>query len=258
MKEKMTEASIRKDLSTSFIGQRIIYHTKIRSTMDVAKREALKGAPEGTVVIADEQTEGKGRIGRFWSSPKGCVALSIILYPKQTYLSSLIMVASLAVMRTIKSVTRLHSPIKWPNDVLINGKKVCGILVESGVQSSDSNYAIIGIGINVNLEATCLDDVSSMATSLSNELGSEVSRLKIIRKLLCEIERLYISAKDNEIVYREWMRNLETLGRLVNAKSGDNIYEGIAESVKRDGSLMLRLTDGSLKRFVAGDIILQQ
>jgi BirA family biotin operon repressor/biotin-[acetyl-CoA-carboxylase] ligase len=226
--------------------------------MEVAKREALKGTLDGTVVIADEQTAGKGRIGRFWSSPKGCIALSIILYPKPAYLSSLIMVASLAVMHTIKSVTGLYSPIKWPNDVLINGKKVCGILVESGVQGSDSNYAIIGIGINVNLEARCLDDVSFMATSLSNELGREVSRLKIMRKLLRDIERLYISANEDEMVYREWQRNLETLGRLVNAKSGENTYEGIAESVERDGSLLLRLRDGSQKRFVAGDVILPQ
>jgi len=258
VEEKITEASIARDLNTSFVGQRIIYHSKIPSTMELARREALEGALEGTAVITDEQTAGKGRIGRFWSSPKGCIALSIILYPKQAYLPSLIMVASLAVMHTIKCVTGLRSQIKWPNDVLINGKKVCGILVESGVQGGRSNYAIIGIGINVNLEAAYIGEVSLMATSLSDELGKQVSRLEIVRKLLREIERLYLSAQDGEAVYQEWRQNLETLGRSVSAKSGNDVYEGIAESVEKDGSLMLRLRDGSLKRIVAGDVTLTQ
>ena len=257
MKEKLTEASIASGLDTTFVGRKIIYHSKIASTMDVARKMALEGAPEGNVVIADEQTAGKGRIGRLWSSPRGCIALSVILYPKPAYLSSLIMVASLAVMHAITDVTGLHSQIKWPNDVLINDKKVCGILAESGVQGSRGNYAIIGIGINVNLRATCLDEASLTATSLSDELGSQVSRLEIVRKLLLEIERLYISAREGEAVYQEWQQNLVTLGRPVNAKSGNNVYEGIAESVERDGSLMLRLRDGSLKRIVAGDVTLK-
>ena len=258
MEEKITEASIARDLNTNFVGQRIIHRLKIPSTMELARKEALEGTPEGTVIIADEQTAGKGRIERFWSSPKGCIALSIILYPKPDYLPSMIMVSSLAVMHTIKCVTGLRPQIKWPNDVLINDKKVCGILVESGVQGGESIYAIVGIGINVNLEAICLDEVSLTATSLSDELGSQVSRLEIVKKLLREIERLYLSAQDGEAVYREWRQNLETLGRSVNAKSGNDLYEGVAESVEEDGSLMLRLRDGILKRIVAGDITLPQ
>lgn len=257
MKELLTEAYIKKGLGTNFIGQRIIYHSKIPSTMEVAKREAQKEAPEGTLVIADEQTAGKGRIGRCWSSPKGCIALSIVLYPKPAQLSSIIMVASLAVMRTIKSVTGLRSLIKWPNDILINGRKVCGILVECGVQNSNSNYAIVGIGINVNLEATCLGGMSFSATSLSDEMGGQVSRIEIVRKLLAEIESLYISAQEDEIVYLEWQSNLETLGRQVSVKLCNTIYRGIAESVERDGTLIIRIGDGSLKRIVAGDVLLE-
>lgn len=257
MKEKLTEASIKRDLCTSLVGRRIIHHLKIPSTMEFARREALAGAPEGTVIIADEQTAGKGRIGRIWSSPRGCIALSIILYPKTAYLSSIIMVVSLAVMHTIKYVTGLHPKIKWPNDILINGKKVCGILVESGVQGSESNYTIIGIGINVNLETTCLDGVSLTATSLSDELGKQESRLKIVRELLREIERLYLLAKNSEVVYQEWWKNLETLGRSINVKLGNDIYEGVAESVDRDGSLILRLRDGNIKRIVVGDVTLK-
>jgi len=257
VEDKLTEASIASGLDTDFIGRRITCHSKISSTMEVARNKVLEGAPEGTVVITDEQTAGKGRTGRVWSSPKGCIALSVILYPETAYLSSMIMIASLAVMHAIEHVAGLHPKIKWPNDILINGRKVCGILVESGVQGGRSNYAIIGIGINVNLEAAYLDAVSLKPTSLSDELGKEVSRLKLVRHLLFEMERLYITARNGETVYKEWRSNLETLGRTVNAKSGDNTYEGVAESVERDGSLMLRLIDGSLKRIVAGDVTLK-
>ena len=257
MEDKLTEASIASGLDTAFIGRRITCHSKISSTMEIAKRKALEGTPEGTVVITDEQTAGKGRTGRVWSSPRGCVALSVILYPETAYLSSLIMIASLAVMHAIEHVTGLHPKIKWPNDILINGRKVCGILVESGVQGGRSNYAVIGIGINVNLDAAYLGEVSLKATSLSGEMGKEVPRLELIRSLLFEMERLYIAARDGETVYKEWRSNLETLGRTVNAKSGDNTYEGVAESVERDGSLILRLRDGSLKRIVAGDVTLK-
>lgn len=258
MEEEITQASVMRDLNTNFIAKRVIYHSQVTSTMELAKKEALAGVLDGTVIIADEQTAGKGRMGRLWSSPKGCIALSIVLYPKPASLSFLIMVASLAVIRTIKCVTGLCARIKWPNDILINGKKVCGVLVESGVQDNESNYAVIGIGVNVNLKATCLDEVSLTATSLSDELGKRVSRLETVRKLLCEIESLYLSAQEGEAVYGEWRQNLETLGRKVQVRSGNNLYKGVAEDVEKDGSLMLRLEDGSQKCIVAGDVTLPQ
>ncbi len=258
MEEKLTQASITRDLNTGFVGQKIIYRSKVPSTMELARKEALAGAPEGTVVIADRQTAGKGRMGRSWLSPSGCIALSVVLYTRVIYLSSLIMVASLAVMNSIKFVTGLNPQIKWPNDVMINGKKVCGILIESGVKDSDTNYAIIGIGINVNLKTACLDNVLTPATSLSDELGREVSGLAIVRRLLQEVECLYRSAQNSEAVYRNWRQNLETLGKWVNARSGNEVYEGFAEDVEKDGSLILRLRDGSLKRITTGDVTLKK
>ncbi|GAH88453.1 unnamed protein product, partial [marine sediment metagenome] len=112
--------------------------------MEVAKQEAQLGAVEGTVIIADEQTAGRGRIKRVWLSPKGSVALSIILYPSVVNLPSLIMLASLAVVHSIEAVTGLKPQVKWPNDVLVNDKKVCGILIESSVRGNIVDYAIIG------------------------------------------------------------------------------------------------------------------
>ncbi|MBA7545914.1 Bifunctional ligase/repressor BirA [subsurface metagenome] len=253
----LSPASITNNLETRFVGQRVIYYPSLASTMEVAKQEAQQGAAEGTVIIADEQTAGKGRIMRVWLSPKGSIALSVILCPSVAYLPSLIMLASLAVIHSIEAVTGLKSQVKWPNDVLINGKKVCGVLIESNVRGDIVDYAIIGIGVNVNLRLYDFPEIQPTATSLSDELGRDVSRLDVIRCLLVEIERLYLALPAGGSIYEEWRDSLVTLGRRVQVKSGETIYEGIAESVARDGSLLLRHSDGSLSKIIAGDVTLR-
>ena len=257
MEKSLSPASITNNLETRFIGQRVIYYPSLASTMEVAKQEAQKGAAEGTVIIADEQTTGKGRIKRVWLSPKGSIALSVILYPGVAYLPFLTMLASLAVTHSIEAVTGLKSQVKWPNDVLINGKKVCGVLIESNVRGDIVDYAIIGIGVNVNLRLYDFPQIQPTATSLSDELGRDVSRLDVIRCLLVEIERLYLALLAGGSIYQEWRDSLVTLGRRVRVKLGDTIHEGIAESIAEDGSLLLRHSDGSLSRIVAGDVTLR-
>jgi BirA family biotin operon repressor/biotin-[acetyl-CoA-carboxylase] ligase len=256
-KDSLSPALITANLETSFIGRKVIYYPRLISTMDIARENILKGASEGTVIIADEQTAGRGRTRRVWLSPKGSIALSIILYPERDYLPYLIMLASLAVVRSIALVTGLEAQIKWPNDVLINAKKVCGILVESDVKKTRVVYVIIGIGINANFRLAAFPEISPVATSLSDELGKDVSRVDIIRHLLAEIERLYLTLPDGEPVYQAWRDKLVTLGRKVQVKSGETILEGIAESVARDGSLLLRQTNGSLTEIIAGDVTLR-
>ncbi len=257
VENSLSLTSITNNLETHIIGRRVIYYPSLASTMEVAKQEAQRGTVEGTVVIADEQTGGKGRLRRVWLSPKGSLALSIILYPSMVYLPSLIMLASLAVVRSIEVVTGLKSQVKWPNDVLINGRKVCGILTESEVRKNIVGYAIIGIGVNVNFRLCDFPEISPIATSLSDELGREVSRLDMIRHLLIEIERLYLTLQAGGSIYEEWRDSLVTLGKRVHVKWGETIYEGIAESVARDGSLLLRRSDGSLTKIVAGDVTLR-
>ena len=254
LEDNLSPASITSNLDTRFIGQRVIYHPELTSTMDVAKQ----GAEEGTVIVAGEQTTGRGQIKRTWLSPEGSIALSIILYPAIIHLPSLIMLASLAVVHSIENVTGLKSQIKWPNDVLINGRKVCGILVESELRGDRVDYAIIGIVINANFRLSDFPEISATATSLSDELGKDVSRLDIIRSLLVEIDRLYLTSQAGESVYEEWRDNLVTLGRRVYVKSGETVYEGMAESAAKDGSLLLRQSDGSLTKIVAGDVSLRE
>ena len=126
---------------------------------------------------------------RSWISPEGSISVSIVLYPEAAYLSKMIMVASLAVVRSIEVVTGLKPVIKWPNDVLINDKKVCGILLESDVVRGTVNHVILGIGLNVNVDVAGYPEIPVNATSISNEMGEHVSRLRILRQLLIEIEQ---------------------------------------------------------------------
>ena len=253
----LSPALITTNLKTRFIGQRVVYYPRLTSTMDVAKRKAQRGAVEGTIIVAEEQTGGRGRMKRVWLSPKGNISLSVILYPSVDYLTSLIMLASISVVHSIRAVTDLEAQVKWPNDVLVNNKKVAGILIESDVRGGKVDHAIIGIGINVNLRFADFSDILPDATSLYNELGREVSRLDLTRQLLIEIEGLYLALLSGESIFEEWRDSLVTLGRRVHVRWGETIYEGIAESVAKDGSLFLRHSDGSLARIMAGDVTLR-
>ena len=253
----LSASSITTNLATHFIGQRVIYYPSLTSTMEIARQEVQQEAAEGTVILADQQTAGTGRLKRAWLSPKGNIALSIILYPAVAYLPSLIMLTSLAVVHSIDAVTGIKCQIKWPNDVLINGRKVCGILIESKVRRDKVDYAIIGIGLNVNLKLSDFPEILPTATSLSLELGRDIPRIDVIRQLLIEVERSYLALQRGEPIYEEWRDGLVTLGRRVHVKSGNVTYEGMAESVTKDGSLLLRRQDGSLIKIVAGDVTLR-
>jgi BirA family biotin operon repressor/biotin-[acetyl-CoA-carboxylase] ligase len=189
--DNLSPELIIRELSTHFIGQKVIFFSTTTSTMDVARREARWGAPAGTVVLADEQTAGRGRLERSWISPKGNLALSVILRPNLDYLPYLVMIASLAVVYSIEKVTGIKPQIKWPNDVFIKEKKVCGILIENDIRKNDLVYSIIGIGININLHIPDIPAIAPFATSLSEELGKTISRVEIAQQLLIEMERLY-------------------------------------------------------------------
>jgi BirA family biotin operon repressor/biotin-[acetyl-CoA-carboxylase] ligase len=245
---------IKSRLNTKFVGRQLYYYHRLATTMKTAKKLAEKGTAEGTVIIADTQTAGRGRLGRTWLSPEGSLSISLILKPALHNLPQLVMIASLAVARAIKKVAGLETRIKWPNDVLIKGKKVCGVLIENEVKGDKVNFAIIGIGINVNFDPLAFPEISNIATSLSHELGAEVSKVELASALLSELEQLYLEAQAGAPVHREWQENMETLGRWIQVKTGETVEKGKAETVTRDGSLVLRRADGSLAEIVAGDV----
>lgn len=258
MESNLSAEGIAANLNTQVIGRRVIYTDRLSSTMDEAQKQVKLGALEGTAVIAGEQTAGRGRMKRSWLSPGGGIALSIVIYPAPDQLPSLIMLASLAVVRSVGLVTGLKAGIKWPNDVLINSRKFCGILIESQIKGHTVDYAVIGIGLNVNFNPGDYPGIPDTATSLALEMGQPVSRLALVRHLLTQADRLYTAIQGGDSIFEEWRDNLVTLGQRVRVNCGENIYEGIAESVAPDSSLWLRQSDGILIKVVAGDVTLSQ
>jgi len=255
--DKISATLVKNGLTTQFIGQNLLCRDTITSTMDGARELALKHAPEGAAVFAETQTAGRGRLKRLWLTQPGNIAVSIILYPPKNYLPSLIMLSSLAVKQSLEAFTGLKCRLKWPNDVLINGKKVCGILIETKTQIDKADYAIIGIGINVNLSVADYPEIQATGTSLVEELKQPVDRVLLLQRLFCEMEDLYLTSLTGKTLFPRWREALATLGQPVRARSGDEVYEGIAEGVQEDGSLLLRLADGQLMRFTVGDVTLR-
>jgi BirA family transcriptional regulator, biotin operon repressor / biotin---[acetyl-CoA-carboxylase] ligase len=255
--EILNSAAITKGLTTRFMGQNVLYYPVTTSTNDIARQRAQIKAPEGTAVIAGRQTSGRGRLRREWVTPQGNIAVTIVLYPSRKNLPFLTIVAALAVLYSIEKTTGLKCQLKWPNDVLINQKKVCGILLESQAAPDSVDYAIIGIGINVNMKLAEYPEISAIATSLADETGKEISRAVLLQNLFLEMEKLYLRLQAGESIMEEWRDNLVTLGKSIHVRSGDDVFEGIAESVAGDGSLMLRCSDGRLLKFMAGDVTLK-
>lgn len=257
MAKELNAVMLKRGLKTNVIGRKILYLPSVASTMDIAHNEALKGALEGTIVIAGKQTRGRGRLKRGWLSPEGNIALSIVLYPDIESLPYLIMIASLAVVRSIESVTGIKVSIKWPNDILISGKKVCGILIENELRGSKEVCSIVGIGINIALTINDYPEIADTAISLESKTVKSNLNLKIIRSLIKEFDRLYLKLPEGKSIYEAWRKRLITLGKQVRAISGRQTIEGIAEEVDEDGTLMIRKNDGELTKIVAGDVTLR-
>lgn len=245
-------------LTTRYVGRRLLYFTSTSSTMDVARAEAEAGAPEGTVVLAEEQTKGRGRFGRAWVSPAGKnLYLTLIIRPPLERLRSLSIVSPLAVALAVEDCTGLSPRIKWPNDVIIDGRKLSGILIESESSGSSVRYALVGPGINVNLDVEPSSEIAGIATSLKHELGRETSREELLAAFLNRFEQLYEDAPRSDAVHEQWRSLLDTLGREIRVAFREQIYEGRAEDVDRDGNLVLVEPDGTRRTIEAGEVTLR-
>jgi BirA family biotin operon repressor/biotin-[acetyl-CoA-carboxylase] ligase len=247
------KAYLMDNLKTRFMGRELTYLATTTSTQDIATELAKKAAPEGTVVIAGEQQSGRGRMGRSWLSPAGGLATSIILRPPVDSVYLLPAITSVAVFRTLRNLG-IRAGIKWPNDVLIEDKKVCGILIEHGLKAGELSYSIVGVGINVNFDTGSYPEIADIATSLSVQLGHEVPVAEVARHLYTELEDIYTGMSEPSYVIKEWSQNMVTIGRRVSADFHGNRIDGTAEGVNRQGNLVMRLADGSTKEIVAGDV----
>jgi BirA family biotin operon repressor/biotin-[acetyl-CoA-carboxylase] ligase len=263
--ERLSVESIERGLTTAFMGRRVVYYRSIGSTNDVARDLAAQGAPEGTLVIAEEQTAGKGRLGRRWLAPPGTSLLMSLLFrphflaPYQA--QRLTMVCSLAVVGAIDKVTGLLAAIKWPNDIVVQGKKAGGILTELGATGERLDYATVGLGLNVNLDLGAVEAMGELvatATSLSQELGQEVSRLTLLWRILENVESRYQRLGAGELPHDEWASRLVTLHNHITVDTPQGVVEGWAEGVDADGALILRTRCGERQRVLAGDVTLRK
>lgn len=245
-------------LKTKYIGKGNHYFDEVNSTNEKAD-ELAANVEEGTVIIAEKQKKGIGRFGREWLSPKGGVYVSVILKPKISPIdaSKMTLTTGIAVAKVIRKLG-LDATLKWPNDVLIHGKKVGGILTSMSTKDGKVEYIIVGIGINANIYiSTFPKELQKSVTSLKEELKKEVSLEKIIGDILYEVETNYETFKKGNIAYllNEWKRLSDTIGKKVKIKMRTEIIEGEAVGVNRDGALILKLEDSSVKNIIAGECI---
>ena len=255
MPRNLIAETLRRGLYTRVVARRIIFFQELGSTMDEARFRADAGCDEGTLVLAETQTTSRGRFNRTWISRAGNLYLSIIFYPNIAALPFLSSLGGVAVARAIGRITGLQPQLKWPNDVLIVGRKVAGILVESVLEGNEVKYAILGIGINVNIDQKHLVGVTS-AASLNDVTGKEIARDQLLTCLLHEIDALYLDLKQGQTPMAKWKGLLETLGQQVNVTSGDHSYSGTAEDIDEIGNLQVRLDDGQLVTLTSGDVTL--
>lgn len=245
-------------LETEFVGQNLVYHPAIASTNDEARRLARAGAPEGTLVIADYQIAGRGRLERRWEAPAGSsLLMSIIFRPRLAayQVQRLTMICGLAAVDAIEAQTGLQVGLKWPNDLVIGGAKLGGILTEIELEGKRVDHAVVGLGLNVNLDPGRLpQDLLMVATSLSHLLGREVPRLPLLRGLLQAMELRYRALEAGQLPQAEWAGRLATLGQPVAVSTLGGSVEGVAEGVNKDGALLVRRADGRLETILAGDV----
>ena len=258
MPGNVVSATLRGGLFTRVVGKRLLYFQEIPSTMNEASRLAQEGADEGTVVVAGNQTAGRGRQGRNWVSRQGNLYLSVIFRPTLEVLPMLSILAGVAAVRAIRKTTGLEPGIKWPNDIMLGGKKTGGILVESAVQGDQVSYAILGIGLNIDLDAEQDEEIANLATSLTSAADRSVSPDEVLRQLLHDLDSLYIQAGNGESPLPEWEALLETLGQTIDATWRNEVFTGLAEGIDSLGNLQLRLEDGQLMTLTAGDVSLHK
>ena len=234
---------------------KIHYFPQVASTMDIARNLARKGCPDFTVVIAGQQKKGRGRLQRKWLSSEGGLYFTLVLRPEIPPVLSfrINFSASLTLARTLQRMFDINALVKWPNDILVDGKKITGMLSEMEAESERVSFINIGLGINVNNDPTSREP---MAASLKKILGRDVSRKALLSEFLNEFEARMNSGNFDNII-SEWKEYTMTLGRRVKVVTTNDVSEGIATDVDENGALILELEDGSVKKVIYGDCFLK-
>jgi len=255
--DRLFPSEISYNLNTKFIGKKIYYFEEVATTMDIALDLGIKQEKEGTIILAEGQTKGKGRLGRSWFSPKyKGIYFSLILrpevLPQQASLFTLL--SGVSVCEAIKLITHIDVQIKWPNDILIHNKKLGGILTELSAEMDKVHFIVIGIGINVNNDKKTLP---MNATSLKLKLKENINRIELLKEILRRIEENYFLFKEKQakIIIEKWKEFNCTLTKRVKIIAHKEHIEGQAQDIDLDGSLLIRCDSGLIRKITAGDVI---
>lgn len=253
-----TEEELSSQMDTRWAGQELHYFQEIDSTNLEAKRLGEQNTPHGTIVIAEKQTAGRGRRGKGWESPSGSsIYMTILLRPElePTHAPMLTLVMAMAVTKAIQQETELEAKIKWPNDVVVNGKKVVGILTEMSTEIDYINHVVIGVGINVNTQKFP-EEISATATSLALEKGKQMRRSPLIVSVMQQFETYYerfIQSKDLAFLMEEYNHLLVNCNREVKVL-GKESYTGIARGINTKGELLVERENGETEVVFAGEV----
>jgi BirA family transcriptional regulator, biotin operon repressor / biotin---[acetyl-CoA-carboxylase] ligase len=256
--DKLLSCEIQSALNTKIIGKRIIVLNTVTSTMDEAFRLGMDNCPEGTVVCAEAQSKGRGRLGRIWTSPKAKgLYFSFVLRPSLplSQLPQLTLMSAVAVSEAIENISELKPSIKWPNDILLGSHKLAGILTELRAESDRVNFVVVGIGLNVN---TSSHQLTSGACSLKVAAGHSFDRTKVFQAILRSLEKWYLKLLSLEFaqVLEEWKKRSATLKKRIQITDSNGIVEGEAIDLDSDGALLIRKDNGIIVKKTAGDVFI--
>ncbi|MBV4420210.1 biotin--[acetyl-CoA-carboxylase] ligase [Clostridium tyrobutyricum] len=256
----LTYEEVKNTIHTKYIGKKFFYYDSIDSTNTEGKKLAEKGEPHGTVIVSEEQTLGHGRLGRNWSSPKyKGIWASIILRPNADPINvpKTTQIAAAAMIRTLKSL-KIDALVKWPNDIIINHKKICGILTEMSAEINRVNYVVVGMGINANLDKTDFNkDILNKATSLKIETNTSIDRKIFLGTLINEFEKLYDEFQENFAVTKSieiCKKYSAVIGNDIKILHSGKEFYAKAIDIEENGELVVQYKDGSIEKLISGEI----
>ena len=262
--EKLLPWEITRDLKTKLIGKRVYYFEEIDSTQNFAQNIAADKKENGTIIIAEKQTSGRGRLDRKWTSPKGGIWFSLIIHPKFDVSSSTIIpiLSAVALSKSIKSVLDIETEVKWPNDITMNGKKVAGVLVDASFQTNSIDYLILGIGINFDIDAKKLE---KRLTKTPNFYGIDSLRgkedktppKKLLKEFLLQFEKnlFQLDKGEKSKIIKEWTKRAAGIGKKITINTSNGKISGISQGIDNDGALKIK-TRNEIKKIYVGDVVL--
>ncbi len=262
--EKLLPWEITRDLKTQLIGKRVYYFEEIDSTQNFAQNIAVDKKENGTIIIAEKQTSGRGRLDRKWTSPKGGIWFSLIIHPKFDVSSSTLIpiLSAVALSKSIKSVLDIETEVKWPNDITMNGKKVAGVLVDASFQTNSIDYLILGIGINFDIDTKKLE---KRLTKTPNFYGIDSLRgkedktppKKLLKEFLLQFEKnlFQLDKGEKSKIIKEWTKRAAGIGKKITINTSNGKISGISQGIDNDGALKIK-TRNETKKIYVGDVVL--